>query len=66
MYDKDGMQDDIEEIVADTQKQCLTNEEASYLLHDSFKKKNEMMDKRKKLLFIHPYDQLYSEYSQSS
>ena len=34
--------------------QPLSNAEASYLLHDSYKKKTELMEKRKKALYIDP------------
>jgi hypothetical protein len=54
MYNQDINADDLEEIVKDTQKQSLTNAEASYLLHDSYKKKIELMEKKRKQIFIHP------------
>ena len=44
-----------EEIVADPQKQSLSNAEAALLLHDSYEKKMDILEKKRKQLHLNEW-----------
>lgn len=45
---------DIEEILADVSREPISNAEAALLLQDSYRKKKELFEKRKKSLHLNP------------